>query len=347
MNEIIFKYLGWLRENNQYRDIFVRTKIRLIRNVADFPFPKQANNIKKKVFLNRIEWLLKNSDVFDGFNLISFDKTSSKIKYLFLEKGFLNKDLKEDGRGILVNKKGDLSILINEDDHFQLQKLSSGFEFETSFNQLFELEDKLSEYFNFAFDSQIGYLTSYLENLGFGIRINFWVHLPGLFQEDEISKLVKSFRSSRVQVKEVYKEEDYPIGNVFEITINEGLSTKERLTSKVNKIVEKLVTKEKEARNNLLRERKIIIEDTVYKSLGLINYSKLLSFRGAWELLFNLRLGSSLNIISIPLKLIDVLLIFIQPNHIQIRYDKELSSPEMEILRANLLRDVFKSYKIS
>lgn len=347
MNEVIYKYLGWIREDNQYRDIFVKTKIRLMRNVADFPFPKQANNTKRKIFLNKIEWLFKNSDVFNGFDLISFDKVPLKVKYLFLEKGFLNKEPEKEGKSILINKKGDLSIIINEDDHFQLQKINSGFEFENSLIELYKLEDKLSEYFNLAFDSNIGYLTSSLENLGFGIRITFWVHLPGLFQEDEISSLIRSLKSSKAYVKEIYKEENYPIGSLFEVSINEGLTSSKRLISKINKIVEKIIYEEKEARNILLNERKIIIEDTIYKSLGLIIYSKILSFRGALELLFNLRLGSSLNIISIPLKLIDVLTIFIHPNHMQLRYGRELSSKELEILRANLLRDVFKSYKIS
>ncbi|MCX7845773.1 MAG: hypothetical protein N2312_04070 [Dictyoglomaceae bacterium] len=325
----------------------MRTKIRLIRNVADFPFPKQANNTKRRVFLNKIEWLFNNSDVFYGFNLISFDKVPTTEKYLFLEKGFLNKEPQEEGRSIFINKKGDLSIIINEDDHFQLQKINSGFEFKNSFEQLYDLEDKLSEYFDFAFDSSVGYLTSSLENFGFGIRITFWVHLSGLFQEDEISSLIKSFKSSKVSVKEIYKEEDYPVGNLFEISINEGLSTQKGLISKVNNVVKKIINKEKEARNILLKEKKIFVEDIVYKSLGLINYSKLLSFKGALELLFNLRLGSSLNIISIPLKLIDILSVLIQPHHIQLRYGKELNLKEVEILRANLLRDVFKSYKIS
>lgn len=346
MNEI-YKYLSWLREDHQHRDIFLRTKIRLIRNVADFPFPNQIDNTKRKVFLNKVEWLFNNSDVFDGFDFIPLDKQTLRIKYLFLEKGVLNENPKEDGKSILINKKGDLSILINENDHFQLQKNVSGFDFENSLNYLYELEERLSEYFEFAFDSNIGYLTSSVENIGLGIKITFWVHLPGLSQEDEVLNLMRSFKSSKIYVKEVYKNEDYSVGNLFEFSIDEGLSSPKRLISKVKRVVEKIINREREARKVLLTERRIIIEDTVYKSLGLINYSKILSFRGAVELLYNLRLGASLNIISIPLKLIDILSIFVQPNHIQLRYGRELNSPEMEILRANLLRDVFKSYKIS
>ncbi|MGB9857265.1 MAG: hypothetical protein ACPLKX_03885 [Dictyoglomaceae bacterium] len=346
MENILYKYLGWLKEDNQYRDIFVRTKIRLMRNVADFPFPNQAGSVKRRTFLNKVEWLLRNDGFLENFNFIHFDKTSPQFKQSFWEKGILDKEPVGEGKGILINKMGDLSILINEDSHFQFQKILSGFEFENILSQLYELEDKMSEYFDFAFDPKMGYLTSLLNNLGLGLKVTFWVHLPGLYQKGELSNIIRSLKSSKVYVKGVYEEEDYSVGNLYEISINEGLSSEDQLFSRITKIVEKIVKKEEEARKFLMEEKRIYIEDIVGKSLGLIKHSKLLSFKGSLELLFNIRLGSSLNIVSIPLRLLDIISIFIHPVHIQLRYKKEINSQEKDILRANLLRDVFKSYKI-
>lgn len=343
--DVLYKYLGWIREDNLYREIFVRTKIRLMRNVADFPFPNKAGEVKRRTFLNKVEWLLKNSDLND-FDFIFLDKLSSNIKYSFWEKGILDHEPILKGKGILINKVGDLSILINEENHFHFQKMISGFEFESAFSQLHGLEDKISEYFEFAFNPGIGYLTSFLDNLGLGLRATFWTHIPGVSQKGELSKIMKSLKSSEVYVKSVYEEEDYCVGSLYEISINEGLSSRKQLFSKITRIVEKIIKEEEEARKSLMEEKRIYIEDVIGKSLGLIKHSRLLSFKGALELLFNIRLGSSLKIISVPLKLIDIMCIFIHPNHIQLRNNKEMDSLEVDISRANLLRDVFKSYKI-
>jgi protein arginine kinase len=347
MENITYKYLGWLNLDNDFRDVFVRTKIRLLRNVADFPFPEQAGDVKKRTFLNKVEWLIKNNGFIKNFNFINFDKVPSFVRHSFWEKGILDYDAKDEGKGILINLNGDLSILINEDSHLKFQKIFPGFEINSSLTSLYNLEESMSEYFEYAFDPRLGYLNSYIDNIGLGIKITFWVHLVGVKQKGEIKNLFKSLKSSKLSIKGVFEEEDYTVGNLYEISLNEGLSSDDQLLSKLKKIVDKIVTKEREARDNLMKEKGIFIEDLAGKSLGLLKYSKILSFKGALELLFNIRLASSLNIFSISLKFIDTLSILIQPVHMQLRYKKGLTAQERDILRANLLREVFKSYKIN
>ncbi|PMQ02203.1 MAG: hypothetical protein CBR30_00660 [Dictyoglomus sp. NZ13-RE01] len=347
MNNFVYKYLGWINDDFSYRDVFIRTKIRLLRNVADFPFPEELDEKKRKRFLNSIDWCLKNDSFLKNFNYINFEKVPHNIAISLVEKGIIDNEIKNnEGKSLLIDKKGATSILINEEEHFQFQKLVAGFDYEDSLFELFNLEDIFSQYFKFAYEPKLGYITSSIENWGHGIKITSIIQLTGLSQSGELSSLSSYLKKNKINLVKLYEEYDYTIGSLFKITIESGISSSGTLETKVKRIINKIVEKEREARNYLMEEDKIFLEDLVSKSVGMIKYSKLLSFIGALELLSNIRLGKYLGIVSIPVKLIDVLFILVHPVHLQMRYGGSLKSPHIEILRANLLREVFKSYKI-
>ena len=60
-----------------------------------------------------------------------------------------------------------------------------------------ELEEKL----DFAFDSELGYLTACPTNVGTGMRASAMLHLPGLVMSEQINKIINSVNKIGLAVR--------------------------------------------------------------------------------------------------------------------------------------------------
>ena len=71
-------------------------------------------------------------------------------------------------KGLVVNKDGSISIMVNEEDHLRIQCFESGLELESLWEWANSLDDQLEESLDYAFDEKYGYLTCCPTNLGTG-----------------------------------------------------------------------------------------------------------------------------------------------------------------------------------
>ncbi|MFN3699107.1 MAG: ATP--guanido phosphotransferase, partial [Dictyoglomus sp.] len=213
MREFYYKYLKWFGEENEYRDVIVSTRIRIARNVEDFVFPIQASNSQRKRFLNKLEWVYKNESSLNKYELLKLEKLPEIVQEALIEKHLISEDQLNSivGAGLLVDKSGKLSVMINEEDHFRFQVLSSGLNLKESWEKLLSLEEIFTEYFKFAFDNKLGYLTSCITNLGCGLRISFLVHLPGLTYSGRLRGFLRKIRSLKLLVRGLYGEKSKPV----------------------------------------------------------------------------------------------------------------------------------------
>ena len=349
MKEFFYRYLKWVGEKNSYREVILSTRFRLARNIVDFPFPPQASTTQRKRLLNKVEWALKNERNLSQFELWNIEKLPEIVQEALIEKHLVSDGQLNDlsGAGLIVDKSGKLSVMVNEEDHFRFQVLSGGFDIKENWEAILSLEDLFSEYFNFAFDDKLGYLTSCITNLGCGLRISFLVHLPGLIYSGKIKDFLRKIRASKILVRGLYGEGTKGIAGFYQITTRSSLGYNEnQLIKKMGDIAQKIVQEEISAREILLAENKRLVEDIVGRAFGILEHAWYINSFETINLLSDIRLGVSIGIIDMPLRVLDLLLILTLPAHLQLREAKDLAPEERDGVRADLLRDVFKSYKI-
>ena len=96
------------------------------------------------------------------------------------------------------------------------------------------------------------------------------------------------------------------------------------------------------SRKHLMESNRMVLEDKVWRSLGVLRYARKLTSEEAMELLSAVRLGVVLGILNAPaLPSVNELFVLIQPAHVQKLAGKELEADERDQRRATLLRERF------
>ena len=105
------------------------------------------------------------------------------------------------------------------------------------------------------------------------------------------------------------------------------------------KTAEKLIEIERDARDILLNEDRIALEDNVFRALAILKTARLMSSMEAIQLLSTVRFGVELGIVEEIKRLtINQLLVLVQPAHLQKIYNKKLDARQRDIIRAEFLR---------
>ena len=105
-------------------------------------------------------------------------------------------------------------------------------------------------------------------------------------------------------------------------------------------ILTEIISKEREVRNNILRDEKISLENKIMRSLGILKYATLMDSNEMMECLSYVRLGVSLGIIeNMNIKNLTKVLIEARPNHMELTAKKHLSPTERDSMRAKFIKE--------
>jgi len=194
------------------------------RNVDNHLFSSKISRSDRRELARSILQIIKTeeSDIFDeSGKFLSLEDTREVFNPnnqnpFFRSCGFY-RDW-PDGRFIYVNNSNTLNLVVNEEDHLKLIQRCNFNDKEN--NQIkfllnyFDFLDKIHEKLNFAYDENLGFLTSLINNLGSGC--NFNVKL--LVSKEKGEDFEKYFGNiSELSLKLLGQKEDV---NVYEISNN-------------------------------------------------------------------------------------------------------------------------------
>lgn len=327
--------------------IVVSCRVRLARNLAGRNFITRLNAEEQADVLKIVREAvaavnLTGTDSADELGYFDLEELSPVERTFLLERHLISKELaeKQGARGVVFDRREKLSLMINEEDHLRLQALSHGARLRETFSALNRIDDELSNCLDFAWTEDLGYLTACPSNVGTGMRISAMLHLPALAITKHIEKAFRAVGELHLAVRGFYGEGTRADGDLYQISnqITLGRSENE-LVEDLVAVVEELVTYEKKAREYLLEENRLMLEDRAWRSYALLREVRLINTQETMEHLSNLRLGTDLGILP-PLdhELLNRLLLFSQPAHLQIIAGRELDGTARDALRAQHLR---------
>src|SRR5699024_8632976 len=101
-----------------------------------------------------------------------------------------------------------------------------------------------------------------------------------------------------------------------------------------------LIEHERRARENLMKQSGTKLEDRVYRSYGILKYSRILESKEAAGCLSDVRLGIDLGLIKdVSQHILHELMVLTQPGFLQQYAKKSLTANERDVLRALLVRE--------
>lgn len=345
MNNIDFSQAGaWLDGSGPFSDIIISSRLRLHRNLKGVKFVSWADNQKLKEITDNLLSITELTDYLSNSSRIKLDELDNSSPNLFPERFIVNHKFLSAShpRGLIIGEKEYLSILINNNDHLNIQVYNSGLNLDDNYLLLSKLEDELEEHLNFAYSEQFGYLSPLPTLAGTGLKASFMVHLPAMLNLGELETIMKTLSKIRCNFTSLFSSGPQIIqGDLFIISNQVTLGvTEEEIIDSLSKIAIELLNYETNAREKLLRINKFECEDEIFRSLGILINARSVSFDELIKHLSMIRLGISLDLIDdITSKTLNKLLIILQPEHLNRLFKEEIEEESENIVRAKLLRE--------
>ena len=332
----------WLRGSGPESDIVISSRIRLARNLAEFPFISRAAPADRA----EIERLLRECVMRSpgAAEMIYFDvnKLEGIDRQFLVERQLISREHAEaeGARGVAIDPHERVSLMINEEDHLRIQVMHSGFDLQGAWEQINSIDDLVESQITYAFHDRLGYLTACPTNVGTGMRVSVMVHLPALVITRQMEKLLRSLQKISLAVRGLYGEGSQAMGDFYQISNQITLGRSETdLVKQVGDVVPTIIDYERKAREFLIRESHENLHDRVSRAFGILRTAQTISSEETMHLLSSVRMGVNLGLIAdLEIPLLNKLFIYTQPAHLQKLTGSELDTADRNIERARYLR---------
>ena len=210
--------LKWYQETEDQHDVFMAGRIRLVRNLAHYPFPVKLSGEESAKLEGELREGLSGIGSVDGktFRTLPLSSMEAEEKEALRERRSINGEgaEKRGKESLLLSEDEKVSITLEGEDHIRLQCLSGKAELGRLWNEADRLDNYINERFDYAYHEKYGYLTAYPTNVGTGLRAGITLHLPLLSAGKQFGKLVSEMSRFGVAVRGVYGDGAENYGSV-------------------------------------------------------------------------------------------------------------------------------------
>lgn len=337
----------WLKGSGPESDIVMSSRIRLARNLADYPFIRRCTDIDRANIESTVRERLSTDERLKDMTFIDVADLETLDRQFLVERQLISREHADaDGaRAVGIDKGEGMSLMVNEEDHLRLQVMKSGFDLQGAWKHINEVDDIIEEHLAYAFDKQLGYLTACPTNVGTGVRVSVLVHLPALVITNHIEKVFRSLQRINLVVRGMYGEGSQAMGDFYQVSNQITLGKcEEELIKQVGDVVPVLIEYERKARKYLISgENQHDLFDKVSRAYGTLQNAQQISSEETLYLLSQVRMGINLGLIGdLEIPVLNKLLIHTQPAHLQKLNKTELTTSERNKERANYLHSHLK-----
>lgn len=329
----------WYNTKGREGDVVVSTRIRLARNLEQYPFPAKLDKVGKTQVNEAVRDALLNTAGMD-FSYIEMSSLSRAQAVSLAERHLVSPEFasSSEGRALLLSGDESVSIMLCEEDHVRLQVINAGLELENTYALADKLDSLLAANVTYAFDERIGYLTQCPTNLGTAMRASVMLHLPALALSGQIFKISSTVSKLGLVMRGANGEGTSPKGDMYQLSnqVTLGISEKQALDN-LTSIAMQLVAQERAMRRELAKNP--AFEDKMWRALGVLKTARILSCDELMELASLVRLGAAQGLLEQDIEKLGELMIDMQPATINAREGIDLDSARRDEIRAKTVRE--------
>jgi creatine kinase/arginine kinase len=215
----------------------VSTRIRVGRNVANFPLGPAITKVQRDEVQSKISNILSNfsgslsgkyypldgMSKADSENLIK-DHFLFKAGDRFLQEAGLNRDW-PSGRGIYHNDEKTFLVWVNEEDQLRIISMQMGGDIKEVFTRLSKAVKEIEKEIDFSYNEHLGYITSCPTNLGTAMRASVHIKLPKLGSNMKAFEEISN--KFHLQIRGIDGEHSQSKGGVYDISNRRRLGVTE------------------------------------------------------------------------------------------------------------------------
>ena len=322
--------------------VVLSSRVRLARNLSGVTFPGRAKKASRVETCKLILPVVSAASAMRGGYSTAMSDLKALDKQLLVERHLISREhsSKRGGIALVLNMDETLSVMVNDEDHLRMQALLPGMQIKQVWQKIDRFDTSLEKKLEYAFDTNLGYLTACPTNLGTGIRVSAMLHLPGLVLTDQVNQIVQAVTKLGHAVRGLYGEGTEALGHIFQVSNQMTLGESEAdIIERIHKVVLQVIEHEVNARKTLMQGRSSELYNHIGRAYGVLAHAHIVSSKESMNQLSLMRLGVKLGLFEkLETPVLDELFLLSQPAHLQQFMGKKLSGEERDIHRANLLR---------
>lgn len=344
--QLFARPLPWLRPAAGRPLIVVSSRVRLARNLNGLPFPNRATLEQRREAWNRVRAAVGGPAAGpDAFLCAEMTEFADAEKQLLVERRLASRELARmgAGSGVAVGSGGQVSVMVNEEDHLRIQALLPGFDLNGAWRLADGLDSALGRRRAFAYDPALGYLTACPSNAGTGMRASVMLHIPALALTGQVEPVMRGAGELAFTVRGMHGEGSAAAGNFFQISNQSTLGESERaILRRLRSAVLRIAHAEEAAREKLFDNRRLWLYDQAGQAYARLRFAYLLTSKEALDALSLVLLGCELGLFP-RLRRPPLLRLMtdVQAGHLQRRAKAVLDEAGRDAFRAAVVRSFF------
>ncbi len=341
---------AWYAYPGEANDVVLSTRVRLARNLANFPFPHafradDAQRVKSLVFDSFVQ--MDPQQKYQSLAVKNLDPLGQRI---LSERGVIGSEVSSSPMaGVIVRTDGRIACTVNTSDHVRIAAFVTGLNAQTAFSLCKEVDDNLQETLQFSASQEFGYLTSSLHDCGSGMKISVLMHLPSISFAGLLDRIFKDLMAKSYNISGFYgagSDSGSSLGSYYQIsTANSFTGSEQTQIDDITLIAKQIVEFERKTRKEIADNKPTCIRDQVYRALAVVKYSRFIGSREGVESVSRIKWGIDAGILrGIDDSALCALLYRIQTAHLQyvirtseLKYEKDVTDEEQKIERLRSL----------
>lgn len=364
---------AWYTCEGKENDVILSSRIRLARNLANFPFPSRLRGNDGE----RIQAIVtdafnhfEDADDFQAICVKDLDNLGSKI---LDERGILSEAASAAGKTcdeeVILRKDGRLACTVNVSDHLRISSFAAGLDFDNAVEISRKVDVQLQKRIQFAASYDYGFLTSSVMDAGSGMRLSIRVHLPSLSILGRIRSTIQNLSSSNVAFRASYGAgtggaisgnggSGSSLGAYYDIyTVDCQTGSEYDQIASIVAAGKKISELERLAREECRKTIESDVRNCLYRSLAIARSSLFISLREGIDIISGIKWGLDMKLISgITDSDLYALIFRIQEGHLEyvlkngnFNFESDVEGnriKEDERLRAIIFQETFSNVKI-
>lgn len=326
------------------QSIPLSTRIRLARNLKEYPFPAKLSAEEKQLVNETVRDALLDGDDAKDFRYIEMKDLSSTEAVSLAEKHLISPEFASsaDGRALILSNDETVSIMLCEEDHVRIQVIEPGLSLDKAWEKANALDEKLASRLTVAFDEKLGYLTQCPTNLGTALRASVMLHLPALSRAGLMPRLSSTIAKLGLTLRGTYGEGSKIVGELYQLSNQVTLGISEQAAIQNLAAIARQIMEQETAARETLRTDNVFI-DRIYRANGILQSAYMLTCSECTDLLSLVRLGAALGILDVPLDTLTKLLTAIQPATLSVAEGRVLPAAQRDVLRAQKVKEALQN----
>lgn len=326
---------AWYSCDGAENDVVLSTRVRLARNLANFPFPSKlretdGQRIQSIVFdaFNQFDTagqfqalaiekldplgsrILQERGVLDGVDSVATTSKSGQGSGAFVGSSLVEKTNDDENRGIVMRTDGKVSCTVNIVDHVRIASFMPGLDVDNALGLCREVDEGMQKNIQFAASYEFGYLTSSITDAGSGMKVSVRVHLPSLSLLGRIPAVAGNLQEKGILFTACYGAggidsvspaggKGSSLGAYYQLSSKNSFSGNEYdQTTAIAAATKQIAEQERKARSECKDSMPTVIRDEIYRAYALSRFSKFISLREAIDIVSNVKWGKDLELLN-------------------------------------------------